>query len=184
MTGPALYQSLRDIKLTTVRRAISSGCYRRSALQTFGWFGFDLSLYLGALWGVFVSESAWAKLAFGVGAGCAVAFMFVWAHDAAHGALFRRRVDGGAPGHRLHAPLYEHVPALVHGHNRVHHGFTSYTPVDWVWRPLTPEAYAAKSRWGRAGVPPGAKSDHLCAALSAARLVAWNGDVSAGHALA
>jgi omega-6 fatty acid desaturase (delta-12 desaturase) len=37
-----------------------------------------------------------------------------------------------------------------HGHNRVHHGFTSYTPVDWIWRSLTPELYAAKSRWGRA----------------------------------
>ena len=65
MTDTALYQSLRDIKLTTVRRAISSGCYRRSALQTFGWFAFDLALYLGALWGVFGSESAWVKLAFG-----------------------------------------------------------------------------------------------------------------------
>ena len=43
MTGPALYQSLRDIKLTTVRRAISSACYQRSALQTFGWFAFDLA---------------------------------------------------------------------------------------------------------------------------------------------
>jgi len=30
-----------------------------------------------------------------------------------------------------------------HDHHRVHHGFTSYTPVDWIWRPLTPSAYAA-----------------------------------------
>ena len=58
MTGPGLYQSLRDIKLNTVRRAISSECYRRSSLQTFGWFAFDLALYLGALWGVSVARAA------------------------------------------------------------------------------------------------------------------------------
>jgi omega-6 fatty acid desaturase (delta-12 desaturase) len=150
MTGSALYQSLRDIKLTTVRRAISTGCYRRSALQTFGWLTFDLGLYLGALWGVFASGSAWAKLAFGVGAGCAVAFMFVWAHDAAHGALFRREWTAELLGTLLMLPSMNMYRLWSHGHNRVHHGFTSYTPVDWIWRPLTPEVYAAKSRWGRA----------------------------------
>ena len=36
-----------------------------------------------------------------------------------------------------------------HGHNRVHHGFTSYTPIDWIWRPLTPAQYAALNRWQR-----------------------------------
>ena len=149
MTGPALYQSLRDIKLTTVRRAISSACYQRSALQTFGWFAFDLALYLGALWGVFASGSAWAKLAFGVGAGCAVAFMFVWAHDAAHGALFRREWTAELLGTAFMLPSMNMYRLWSHGHNRVHHGFTSYTPVDWIWRPLTPEAYAAKGWWGR-----------------------------------
>ena len=129
MIGPALYQSLRDIKLTTVRRAISSGCYRRSALQTFGWLAFDLGLYLGALRGVFASESAWAKLAFGLGAGCAVAFMFVWAHDAAHGALFRREWTAELLGTALMLPSMNMYRLWSHGHNRVHHGFTSYTPV-------------------------------------------------------
>jgi omega-6 fatty acid desaturase (delta-12 desaturase) len=31
----------------------------------------------------------------------------------------------------------------------VHHGFTSFTPIDWIWRPMTPAEYAASSRWRR-----------------------------------
>src|ERR1039458_2701643 len=88
MVSPPTYQALKDIKLTTVRKAISADSYRRSAIQTFGWYAFDLALYLGLMYGVFAVHAWWAKLLFGLGAGCAVAFMFVWAHDAAHGALF------------------------------------------------------------------------------------------------
>jgi omega-6 fatty acid desaturase (delta-12 desaturase) len=147
--GTSLYQSLRDIKLTTVRRAISDACYRRSALQTFGWYAFDLALYLGLMYGVFASEAWWARLAFGVGAGCAVAFMFVWAHDAAHGALFRSEWVAEVFGTAFMLPSLNMYRLWSHGHNRVHHGFTSYSPVDWIWRPLTPAEYAARSWWGR-----------------------------------
>ena len=58
------------------------------------------------------------------------------------------RVDGEF-GTAFMLPSMNMYRLWSHGHNRVHHGFTSYTPVDWIWRPLTPEAYAAKSRWGR-----------------------------------
>ena len=52
-----LHQSLLDVKLTAVRRAISAACYRRSALQTFGWFAFDLALYLVMMAGALASDS-------------------------------------------------------------------------------------------------------------------------------
>jgi acyl-lipid omega-6 desaturase (Delta-12 desaturase) len=137
------YEALKTIKLTTVRKAISTGCYRRSWLQTFGWFAFDLALYLGLMAGVLASEAWWAKLLFGLGAGCAVAFMFVWAHDAAHGALFDSDWAAEILGTMLMLPSLNMYRLWCHGHNRVHHGFTSYTPVDWIWRPLTPRAYAS-----------------------------------------
>jgi acyl-lipid omega-6 desaturase (Delta-12 desaturase) len=142
MSGPQLYQALRDIKLTTVRKAISDACYNRSALLTFGWFTFDLVLYIALMVGVFSSDPWWAKLLFGVGAGCAVAFMFVWAHDAAHGALFESEWTAEILGTTLMLPSLNMYRLWCHGHNRVHHGFTSLTPVDWIWRPLTPQAYA------------------------------------------
>jgi acyl-lipid omega-6 desaturase (Delta-12 desaturase) len=137
------YEALKTIKLTTVRKAISTGCYRRSWLQTFGWFAFDLALYLALMAGVLASEAWWAKLLFGLGAGCAVAFMFVWAHDAAHGALFDSDWAAEILGTMLMLPSLNMYRLWCHGHNRVHHGFTSYTPVDWIWRPLTPRAYAS-----------------------------------------
>lgn len=148
MTGTQIYQALKDIKLTTVRKAISDACYDRSVLQTFGWYAFDLMLYVGLMWGVFASDAWWAKLLFGLGTGCAVAFMFVWAHDAAHGALFKSELAAEILGTSLMLPSLNMYRLWCHGHNRVHHGFTSYTPVDWIWRPLTPSAYAAL-RWHR-----------------------------------
>ena len=144
-----LHQSLLDVKLTAVRRAISAACYRRSALQTFGWFAFDLALYLVMMAGALASDSPWARLAFGVGAGVAVAMMFVWAHDAAHGALFRSDRTAELLGTALMLPSFNPYRLWCHGHNRVHHGFTSYSPIDWIWRPLTPGEYRALSRWRR-----------------------------------
>jgi omega-6 fatty acid desaturase (delta-12 desaturase) len=150
MDDEPLYQSLRDIKLTAVRRTISAACYRRSTLQTFGWLGFDLALYLGFMVGVLASDAVWVQLAFGVGAGVAVALMFVWAHDAAHGALFQSDRIAEVLGTTLMLPSLNPYRLWCHGHNRVHHGFTSYTPVDWIWRPLTPEGYRALRPWKRA----------------------------------
>ena len=147
--APPLYASLRQISLNKVRRSISSACYQRSALRTFGWYAFDLAFYLGALWGVFANDSPWVKLAFGLGAGCGVAFLFVWAHDAAHGALFGRDWHAELLGTVAMLPSLNMYRLWSLGHNRVHHGFTSFTPIDWIWRPLTPAAYAARGRWGR-----------------------------------
>jgi acyl-lipid omega-6 desaturase (Delta-12 desaturase) len=143
---PGLYQTLREVKLNTVRRALSAACFERSAWQTFGWLAFDLALYVGAMAGVFASDACWAKLAFGVGAGCAVAFLFVWGHDAAHGALFRGEWTAEILGTIAMLPSLNMYRLWCHGHNRVHHGFTSYTPIDWIWRPLTPDGYRALSR--------------------------------------
>jgi omega-6 fatty acid desaturase (delta-12 desaturase) len=146
MPTPPTYQSLKDIKLTTVRKAISPESYRRSMGQAFGWFAFDLALYLAFMVGIFTSETRWVQLLCGLGAGCAVAFMFVWAHDAAHGALFARDWVGEVFGTLFMLPSLNMYRLWCHGHNRVHHGFTSFTPIDWIWRPLTPSEYAALPR--------------------------------------
>lgn len=57
MTVPALYPSLKDIKLTIVRQTISADSYRRSMWQTFGWCAFDLALYLAFMWAIFASDT-------------------------------------------------------------------------------------------------------------------------------
>ncbi len=162
MDDARLYQALKDINLNTVRMAISDGCYRRSWMRAFGAFALDLTLYLGAMTGVFVSQSPWAKLVFGILAGCAVAFMFVWAHDAAHGALFESDRVAEVFGTLFMLPSFNMYRLWCHGHNRVHHGFTSFTPIDWIWCPLTPQQYAASSR-GRRFVYRLERSPYTCA---------------------
>lgn len=149
MSAPALYQSLKDIKLTTVRQALSPETYRRSTWQALGWYAFDLALYLGFMWGIFSSQTWWVQMLCGLGAGAAVGIMFVWAHDAAHGALFARDWVAEIFGTLFMLPSLNMYRLWCHGHNRIHHGFTSFTPIDWIWRPLTPEEYAGMPRHRR-----------------------------------
>ncbi len=175
MAVPALYQCLKDIKLTAVRRAISAHAYRRSMWRTFGAYAFDLALYLAFMWGIFRSDTWWAQLLCGLGAGAAVAFMFVRAHDAAHGALFTRFWVAELFGTLFMLPSLNMYRLWCHGHNRVHHGFTSFTSIDWIWRPLTPEAYAALPAFQRA-VYRLERSPYTCA-LHYLYRVWWSGIV-------
>ncbi len=139
------YSELRDLKLQAVRQAISPECYKRSIPRALFWYVFDLTIYLGAISGVFLGQGTLSKLFFGLIAGCAVAFMFVWAHDAAHGTLFKSKRVAEVLGTVFMLPSLNMYRLWSYGHNKVHHGFTSYTPIDWIWRPLTPAEYAAKS---------------------------------------
>ena len=143
------FNELHDVKLQTVRQAIPPECYRRSVPLALLWYVFDLLLYLAAIAGIFLSEGAGFKLFFGLLAGGAVAVMFVWAHDAAHGTLFKSDRVAEILGTFFMLPSLNMYRLWSHGHNKVHHGFTSFTPIDWIWRPLTPAEYAAKTPFQR-----------------------------------
>ena len=141
---------LRDVPLRRVRAVFTPGCYRRRPAVALAWLAFDAALYAGAMAGVFLAGPAVARLLFGVLAGCCVACLFIWAHDAAHGALFRSSRWAEVLGTAAMLPSLQLYRPWVFGHNRVHHGFTSLSPVDWIWRPLTPAEYRARSRLRRA----------------------------------
>ncbi len=143
------YLRLRFVKLGTIRQSIPASCYRRSNMRALGWCAFDLTLYLLALSLVFISRSPVVQLLGGVLAGAAVAIMFVWAHDAAHGSLFRSKVVSELLGTLLMLPSMNMYRLWSYGHNKVHHGFTSFSPIDWIWRPLTPSEYVSRSQWQR-----------------------------------
>jgi acyl-lipid omega-6 desaturase (Delta-12 desaturase) len=143
------YADLRSVKLGDVRAVFSPGCYRRSVVRAIGAFLFDFTLYGAALSGVFVARNPVLRLTFGGLAGLAVAFLFVWAHDAAHGALFRSSIVAEVLGTAAMLPSLQMYRLWAYGHNKVHHGFTSYSPIDWIWRPLTPVEYEAQPRWQR-----------------------------------
>lgn len=147
---PDVYAALRSVPLGTVRTAFSPAVHQRSAGWALGWLAVDLTLYAAGLTGVFVVDPVWARLVLGLITGLAVACLFIWAHDAAHGSLFRSDRWSELLGTAAMLPSLQMYRLWVLGHNRVHHGFTSLSPIDWIWRPLTPEEYRQRSRWVRA----------------------------------
>ncbi|HET7487188.1 MAG TPA: fatty acid desaturase [Acidimicrobiales bacterium] len=137
-------------RIGEVRAGFSDGCYRRRPSLAVAWLLVDLALYALPLAGALLARSPVARLAWGGLAGVGVAVLFVWAHDAAHGALFRSGRWAEVLGTAAMLPSLQLYRPWVYGHNRVHHGFTALSPIDWIWRPLTPDEYRSRSRWGRA----------------------------------
>ncbi len=138
---------VRAIRLQQIRDQINPDRYRRSPARALLWYLVDGTLYLCAVAGALFLPSWWAQLLAGLVTGSAVAFMFVWAHDAAHGALFSSQRTARTLGTPFMLPSFNMYRLWALGHNRVHHGFTSLTSVDWIWRPWSPSEYHQKSVW-------------------------------------
>ena len=136
------YNVLTQQDLSEVRKSIDPKAYQRSMWITFFWFAVDLFFYMLAMCGVFMADSLLLKLFFGLIAGIATSSMFVWAHDAAHGSLFKNKWVAEILGTIFMLPSLNMYRLWSYGHNRVHHGFTSFSPLDWIWRPLTIDEYA------------------------------------------
>jgi omega-6 fatty acid desaturase (delta-12 desaturase) len=143
------YEALHDVKLGAVRATFSPVVYQRSYARTFGALAFDLALFAGGIAGALFAPWLALRVVCSLLAGGAVSFLFVWGHDAAHGALFRNDRVAETLGTIALLPSLNMYHLWIYGHNRAHHGFTSHSPVDWIWRPFTPEKYQAASKWSR-----------------------------------
>jgi acyl-lipid omega-6 desaturase (Delta-12 desaturase) len=137
------------LTLGQVRTAFSPRCFGRSTGRALAGLIVDIVLYVAAVWAAIAVANPLLTVGFGLLAGCAAAFSFVWGHDAAHGALFRSERVSEVLGTVAMLPSLNMYRLWVFGHNKVHHGFTSLSTIDWIWRPLTVEEYRARSRWGR-----------------------------------
>ncbi|MDZ7679765.1 MAG: fatty acid desaturase [Acidimicrobiales bacterium] len=141
--------SPRRLTLGQVRAAFSPRCYERSTARALLTLAFDLALYTALIAAAIVVANPVLTIGFGVLAGFAVAFAFVWGHDAAHGALFDSDRVSEVLGTIAMLPSLNMYRLWVFGHNKVHHGFTSLSTIDWIWRPWTIDEYRAASRWSR-----------------------------------
>ncbi len=150
VAADARLAELRTTTLREVRTHISPICNQRSRLRTFAPLALDFALYGACIALAFAAEALWLKALAGLGAGCCVAFLFVWAHDAAHGALFDNRRTAELFGTLAMLPSLNMYRLWAFGHNRIHHGFTSLSTLDWIWRPWTPAEYAAAAPAQRA----------------------------------
>ncbi len=141
------YQELKQDDLSKVRKIISPKAYKHSMFLTFGVFFIDLAFYLIIMFGIFTVKSILVKIILGLLAGIVVSGMFVWAHDAAHGSLFKNKLLSEILGTIFMLPSLNIYRLWSYGHNRVHHGFTSYSNLDWIWRPLTIQEYRNMSKF-------------------------------------
>ena len=144
-----LRQELKHIKLTEIRQAISQACYKRSLWKAIFWYSLDVLTFVAGIALVFSSQHLIVKLFGGMLSGVGTAMLFVWAHDAAHGTLFKSRKIAEFLGTIVMLPSLNIYRLWSYGHNKVHHGFTSFSPIDWIWRPFTPAEYRALSKFQR-----------------------------------
>ena len=147
--SPNSWVQVKEIKSSAARTVIPPECYKRSQLKTLFWYFFDLMFFLFGLSLVFSSSHLKLQLIGGLIAGLATAMMFVWAHDAAHGALFKDSKISEILGTIAMLPSLNIYRMWSFGHNKVHHGFASFSPIDWIWRPLTRTEYQSLSIFQR-----------------------------------
>ncbi len=149
-SGKSQWQKVQALKSSEVRKVIPKACYVRSMRLNFAWAAFDLLILAIGIVVVFTSTSTVLKLLGGTIFGIAAAMMFIWAHDAAHGALFKSNRTAEILGTLFMLPSLSVYRIWLYGHNKVHHGFVSFTPIDAVWLPLSPQDYHALSFYQRA----------------------------------
>ncbi|WP_454781120.1 fatty acid desaturase [Legionella sp. WA2022007384] len=144
-----LWKQVKGIKSSVARSIIPNECYKQSQIKALFWYFFDLALFLFGFYLIFFSVHLELKLTGGLIAGVATAMMFVWAHDAAHGALFKNSTISEVLGTIAMLPSLNIYRMWSYGHNKVHHGFASFSPIDWIWRPLTCTEYQSLSIFQR-----------------------------------
>ncbi len=143
------FSELKNVKLSEVRSYISKECYERSFFKIYFWLLIDIAVFSSGMAMVFMFNNILLKLLGGFIAGRGTMMLFVWGHDSAHGALFKSKSVGLFWGQLTMLPSLHSCSLWQLGHNKVHHGFTSFSPIDWIWKPLQPEEYLALSSWGR-----------------------------------
>ena len=144
------YQNIEVKTLTEVREKIGPIAHRRSRFIIGAWCFLDVLFFSLSLLGVIVAQNPLLKIFFSLLMGLATSSLFVLAHDAAHGALFRRKWLAELIGTIFMLPALNVYRLWCFGHNRIHHGFTSLSSVDWIWRPLTVKEYQSLSTIRRA----------------------------------
>lgn len=149
MTEHPLINKANKLKTSEVRKAIPQACYHRSTKKALLWYGFDLLFFALSMTLIFADTPILVKLLGSVLAGVATATLFVWAHDAAHGTLFKGHKLAEFLGTLFMLPSLNMYRMWSYGHNKVHHGFNSFSPIDWIWRPLTPQQYQELSKFQR-----------------------------------
>ncbi len=135
--------------LLPVIRIIPSEAYDNPTWKGLAYFARDLVIYAVVVLALVSTDNPFFVVGLWVLASMSVAGLFIIGHDAAHEALFKSRRLNSVVGHLAMLPSWHVYEAWVLGHNRIHHGHTVREGMDFVWHPVTPDQYAAMSRFQR-----------------------------------
>lgn len=143
------WEDAKKIKTSEARKSIPQVCYKRSKTRAYLWYLIDFSVFFAGIAITCLCSSIVLKLIGTFFAGTGTAMMFLWGHDAAHGTLFKSKRLSEFMGTVAMLPSLNIYRMWIYGHNKVHHGFNSFSPIDWIWRPLTPKQYQTLSPFQR-----------------------------------
>ena len=136
--------------LRPVLDVIPPEAYENPTWKGLAYFARDVALYAFAIWGLFTFANPLIVAPFLVLAALVISGLFIVAHDAAHGALFKSERLASIVGHIAMLPGWHVYEGWKLGHNRVHHHYTVRQDFDFVWHPYTAEQYVAMNRFQRA----------------------------------
>ncbi len=136
----------RKGSLKPVIDVIPPEAYENPTWKGLAYFARDAVIYGLVIAGLILIKNPLVTLALWFVAALVIAGLFVIAHDAAHGSLFRSKRMNRVVGTIAMLPSWHVYEGWVLGHNRIHHAYTVRQGFDFVWHPYTPEQYAAMNR--------------------------------------
>ena len=122
----------------------------------------DLFLFAICLSGAALLRNPLLKILCGAATGFVIGRLFILGHDACHQSFTVHRRLNAWLGRLVFLPSLTPYSLWNIGHNVVHHGYTNLKDVDFVWQPLTLDAFNALPGWRqqlerlyRSGYAPG-----------------------------
>jgi omega-6 fatty acid desaturase (delta-12 desaturase) len=131
--------------ISSVIETLPDAVYDNPTALGLAYFARDVALYALAVAALVYADSLFLLVPLWIVTALVISALFIVGHDAAHGALFKSKRLGYVIGQLAMLPSLHVYEAWVFGHNRIHHGHTVREVMDYVWHPVSPEAYRAMS---------------------------------------
>ena len=100
----------------------------------------EVALYIGLSIGIVTLPDAIKPLA-SAGLALVIGRLFLRGHNACHGTLFASPLANRIAGRLLFLPSYTAYRLWDLAHNRIHHAFTHFRALDYMWRPMSPAKF-------------------------------------------
>ncbi len=97
-----------------------------------------------------LAAPVWLALPLAVAGGVVIGMLFIVGNDAGHNSFTRNRLVNQIVGRIAFLPWAHAFSLWDLSHNRTHHRYNNIAGIDYVWEPMTPEAFRTASPLRRA----------------------------------